>query len=96
MKHTPGPWRVENDLNIVVDNRGFKGCGVLGSTSIPHEERKANTTLAASAPEMLEVLKTTEAEIVTLKARLTGQFRSNMESLQTLVRAAIDKAEGKA
>ncbi len=55
MRHTRPPWHVVDDLNIETETRGLPSVGVLSSTTIPFEERKANHRVAAAAPELLIV-----------------------------------------
>lgn len=82
-KHTPGPWSYDADENeIHSDSMQETGgdpahiCEVLG----PNKE--VNASLIAAAPEMLEALKTLQANFATGKTR-------------DAIAALIAKAEGR-
>jgi len=51
-KHTEN-WKTEYDGALVMDGQIISG--PLGPDTASHEEKKANTILAASAPEMLKL-----------------------------------------
>ena len=59
-KHTPGPWRVVNDVDI---QSGPQGClayvSTGGARGRTFEEAQANAQLIAAAPELLEECKRT-------------------------------------
>jgi hypothetical protein len=68
MKHTPGPWnreRYDTGGNPgryfpITAIRNGKHCRIAesgGDSDLPSEEIKANGTLIAAAPELLEALK---------------------------------------
>jgi hypothetical protein len=54
-KHTPGPWRTDENGHIVCYPDGLS-IGVL-SKQLPEGELKANHQLIVAAPELLEALK---------------------------------------
>ena len=91
-KHTPGPWCVRHD-DMVCSQEGriiadCESTPYAMRPAPPIVEDKANATLIAAAPELLEALK---------------QFVDYYESMQghkdnSVIRngkAAIDKAEGR-
>ena len=65
-KHTAGPWRVENDTDIIgTENDPANGC--VGPVDVAHVYQrtvagrtKANARLIAAAPELLAALTRTE------------------------------------
>lgn len=91
-KHTPGPWRVNDnpmamsEYCILAESRGTGfGASVAtanqreGYNSLSPEEAKANASLIAAAPELLEALMELLAEA---------------EGCEEKARAAITKAQG--
>lgn len=96
-KHTPGPWRVNDnpmamsEYCILAESRGTGfGASVAtanqreGYNALSPEEAKANARLIAAAPDLLDAAKKALADCVDLIATPAG------EALQT----AIAKAEG--
>lgn len=54
MKHTPGPWKDDGHMNVIVETDGTSAtqiCCVYGRNGI------ANACLIAAAPELLEALE---------------------------------------
>lgn len=61
MKHTPGPWTVDDS---VPDEAVYVMCpsgtiANVGPCGTPDDEDKANARLIAAAPDLLEALKNT-------------------------------------
>ncbi len=93
-KHTPAPWNVDLDTGEIISggNGGFAVIGTIyGADNFPcnekdvEEECKANASLIASAPELLEALqKFANMEINTSVA--------TFKEAQEVARAAIKKA----
>jgi hypothetical protein len=98
MKHTPGPWRVVKRPEIGDGQIASVGAytKIVSADGVSNAEDTANAQLIAAAPEMLAALKTAECEIVTLRARLSEPYRSNMASVQRIIAEALAKAEGTA
>ena len=79
MSHTPGPWAIDIDRAIVAPN-GISSVAQIFSW-VGEEEADANARLIAAAPDLLAALK---------ECRAHGFY-----SVEHLVDAAIEKAEGK-
>lgn len=98
-KHTPGPWRVEQDGNMN-PNLTFRICGPWihrkSSARQPYHalaDTEANARLIAAAPELLEALKLAYQQFDdAIHCR-----RPSMHPLEyaKVLRAAIAKAEGR-
>lgn len=58
--HTPGPWTIHHEYNVIKDNRSIANCGghTVNTPNWPEveEENKANARLIAAAPALLAVL----------------------------------------
>lgn len=93
MKHTPGPWKYENDSQgFICDS---SGSDVVADAwySRDHEVQEANARLIAAAPELLECLIwAMEQGHLTYHART----KSNVAHCDAVdrARAAIAKATG--
>jgi hypothetical protein len=101
-KHTPGPWKVANDVDV---QAGPSGClayvSVAGGRGRTLGEAAANAKLCAAAPDLLAAC---EAMLLFHDAapwlpdrqaaweRLTGQEHATTRALCDFVRAAIAKA----
>lgn len=93
MSHTPGPWTIL----CSEDRRGARTvpkitqpgkAGIVATLGWPGEgDRTANARLIAAAPEMLEALRDTVAQ-------LDHQGHLTWGDVRSLVIAAIAKAEG--
>lgn len=62
MKHTPGPWKIVREFNVVSceGNRGIASCGGYSNNfrdKEVREENLANSNLINAAPEMYEALE---------------------------------------
>lgn len=100
-KHTTGPWTVtgsggrwEQRLSIRADNWGCVAhIGV--DRGLPHwdEPQRANARLIAAAPQLLEALQTTAANLRSWKAANGGGIKT-FDSWLEVVEEAIAKAEG--
>lgn len=102
-KHTPGPWKVSQNVSrhVVGPNGGIVTCGELtwdgpGSSAVAD----ANARLIAAAPELLEALRRMEVAANTVAYchdKHRGNFAaalSEMESDAEAARAVIAKATG--
>lgn len=82
-QHTPGPWTVEHEAG--------RAC-ITGADMIVIEEavtrRRADISLIAAAPELLEALERVD-EMLPLLARADSRAEA-----RALIRAAIAKARG--
>lgn len=109
-KHTPGPWRIDEDSDdfpvVVGPRKGARRFGVEGEWDICLMDKDedpsrrgvimANARLIAAAPDMLAALKAQEA------ADDAGEKRSGLRQWQALEDkavalrfAAVSKAEGR-
>jgi len=78
-EHTPGPWAVGPDLEVVYEPNGCRVTYPLSITSMKGrtDEDRANARLIAAAPEMLESLK----DLLTVMEHCDeGQYQSYLGS----------------
>jgi hypothetical protein len=92
-KHTPGPWSIWRDFNVIADKgtRAIANCGGFSNSrnaEADHEENVANARLIAAAPDLLEALK----EMVRLELLL--ETYGPLDRACNMARAAILKATG--
>lgn len=107
MSHTPGPWRVEKtpfEPSPVIVGLMEEGprpgdflpnnprCRVIAQCKGTDDEGKANAYLIASAPDLLEACKLSFAALHH-DMEEGGAFQN--EQLVKMLRATIDKAEGR-
>jgi hypothetical protein len=101
MTHTPGPWRIyRNKHNGTFllsggdksKNQCFPVLHASDSTNTEYMSNPspANANLIAAAPDMLEALKSTLAELCFLR----DEIGSGLDDQILLIKAAIAKAEG--
>lgn len=91
-KHTPGPWFVDKDGNIVTENgdevfasHGFDGDGHYMAAT--HADR----ILAAAAPDLLAAC---ERALMLMSPASCGGRVANVDSLIAEIGNAVDKAKG--
>jgi hypothetical protein len=92
--HTPGPWEIAGpngygdiDGHRVRDPRGYILAVAIGD--VPELSPEANARLIASAPDLLEALKST-----TMLVRLKyGNLDADVNAIMDAALAAIAKAE---
>lgn len=90
-QHTPGPWIVKNG-DVHAEQYGLLAAvRYLGNSQSQKNEREFNARLIASAPDLLEALKTTLAMLELLNAPGTND---PIEARVYQARAAIAKATG--
>jgi hypothetical protein len=105
MKHTPGPWnreRYDTGGNPgryfpITAIRNGKHCRIAesgGDSDLPSEEIKANGTLIAAAPELLQALKNLADAVEDHDNHVDQGLAAHHDSMQA-ARAAIAKAEGR-
>lgn len=82
-KHTPGPWRVIERPESTIwiqgppDENGYREvCTLPDYMLLKRETTKANASLIASAPELLEALKIAQAQI-----RLYAEYAKEMKKI---------------
>lgn len=105
-KHTPGPWVVENGLQVWKSGHNtvesprictFKNAA-LPVEQISYVEMEANARLIAAAPDLLEALKEIEKWYDAIENRPSlcglGHEKYGKEELPKIIRAAIAKAMG--
>jgi hypothetical protein len=67
IKHTPGPWKVFHEYNVMKDNRSIANCGGhtvnTSNWQEVEEENKANARLIAAAPALLAACEAALAEM---------------------------------
>lgn len=109
-KHTPGPWKMSvTDSHIYVRGPGRQYITQwtrewAGSWKLKGDERealkaqrKANATLIAHAPDMLDALKMVDISITGCEANSTkrAHWEDDMAKVKELVREVIRSAEGR-
>lgn len=106
MKHTPGPWRIEDVTSQgtmiyrrIVGGNGTakKHVGFAGAYRMnPASEAQANARLIAAAPELYEKLHESIALLALAQAAITSvEINSKIQRQIDENRAAIAKAEGR-
>lgn len=104
-KHTPGPWKLQDHYSITgyiisneVDSLGapISICRLAVNKT---ETMRANATIIAAAPELLDAVK----EALRCAVAIPGWFNADtdprisqtVDEIRSLLNAAIAKAEGK-
>lgn len=89
--HTPGPWAVSPQNNIISRN------GTVAKTeqmpSNYESEQKANANLIAAAPDLLSAARNAANVLAAIATGQLAAIKPDSNALQEL-RAAISKAEG--
>jgi hypothetical protein len=97
MKHTPGPWWIDRDIELWVsgDGRdpGHPVCMVTGGHVTDRD--LADAHLIASAPDMLDALKNAAGLFDTPVARRWHKTDVFYEEAIASIRDAIARAEGR-
>ena len=103
VKHTPGPWHLNDDGCLVIGERGpFRLVKeFMSSGGMPtQEEALANANLIAAAPELLEALKFALIQIEDAmedeeaKEHTQYGYYENLLIAQEMAQNAITKAQG--
>ena len=95
--HTPGPWaarRMHTGGFDIMDPRNRDVVTVYGG-GVETESREANARLIAAAPDLLEALRQTTAQISVWRS-INGDMVGALADLENNARAAIRKATGEA
>lgn len=90
-KYTPGPWKHDDTWGLIVSDDGAEIAACHAGRTGDKSETLANAALIAAAPEMLEALHEAERLLSEVSTRTGMSFFS----VGSLIRAAIEKAEGK-
>jgi hypothetical protein len=85
--HTPGPWIKDGK---VITNESYKQIALVAIHEKSIEEREANLTLIAAAPEMLEAL----GNILKLAYDLRGDDFNISCQIKEICEPIINKAKG--
>jgi hypothetical protein len=105
LKHTPRPWSViasnetvGNSLRIFAGNRFV---GIVGNSDEEPTQTESNARLIAAAPDLLEALKLAQSAVADFHSgmnttRPSEETCERNERILGSIRAAIDKAEGRA
>lgn len=92
-KHSPAPWHYDHDDGSVWHDITNPAAVTFLADNMDDDLRQADGALIAAAPEMLAALSAAEAFIAGLEG---DELQEGIGSLLATVRAAIDKAEGRA
>jgi hypothetical protein len=104
-KHTPGPWKVADELPSIVEDsshnpRTIAGCG----NAVPKSEMEANAHLIAAAPELLKEHEEDDALIMQIATVILNDkiqdyipfgLRETVKERLRRGTPAIAKAEGR-
>ena len=89
MKHTPGPWRIEDGARIMPPHNATQ-LPIAKMGQLQHESQiEANARLIAAAPELLEA-----AELALKVLEQSGMITRQLLDADKELRAAIAKAKG--
>ena len=98
MSHTPGPWTVFSEVNVVAGRRGIATTGHYSSSlnaDVIEAENKANAILISTAPDLLAAM---EAILQTFAWAFDDMLREYPDTPQPkailAARAAIARAKG--
>ena len=96
MKHTPGPWEVDDEACVY----GPGGCVVAfcdpGTTGLTWDEALDNATLISSAPDLFSMLEHVERHYTALleSPKVVDVLATEIFGMRARVRAALAKARG--
>ena len=103
MKHTPGPWKYEAEVDYGRDIRTEDGKIWLGSALNEHSDLKhfpssavceKNAQLMAASPDLLEALENINKMILNRRNRLKYNPYNLISIIHTTTKQAIKKARG--
>ncbi len=57
MEHTPGPWKIRDDINIITNDGSYIGFASVRPKDGSLEKGRANARLIAAAPQLLTALQ---------------------------------------
>jgi hypothetical protein len=92
VKHTPGPWAVDAEGDVVVSDGTVAWVGSANALDAPYTANLPNARLIAAAPEMYEALKAIldgSGPYISRVTKIVGVDAVEKAS------AAIAKAEGR-
>jgi hypothetical protein len=92
MKHTPGPWEIQDGQYIHAV--AVKGSPCIATSPQPHEWREADARLIAAAPEMLNNLKEILKSLVACEMVDASGCEGVSELWIGWIREIISEAEG--
>ena len=96
MTHTPGPWGIEHgdEFEIVSRSPHLSATVAIVAARIPSETARADASLIAAAPELLEALKTARECIAYCRRAHSDAQSGDGIPVEVFIDAAIAKAEG--
>jgi len=98
-KHTPGPWKIRNDITkdtlICSENKTII-CGIHQKNLNILSETKANAQLIAAAPELLDIAEYSLKIVENLPCECDSYngFTCKKHEWERKLRLVINKAEG--
>jgi len=106
MKHTPGPWELDEMFRVIANKKGFKPSPAHTKFIVANnvyisgsrEEQRANAHLIAAAPELLEACRTIDNILGKMSPPETcgpDELSDTTDLIRYHIREAIAKAEGK-
>jgi hypothetical protein len=87
-KHTPGPWRIEDELSRPCQKITSAGRNIAFSPLEPDRESSSNFRLIAAAPDLLEALKLVHHEMCQI-----GPTNETASRIIGMIMPAILKAQ---
>lgn len=85
--HTPGPWRIRQNLDISTHEEDFESevvvANVVTGMQFGVAERKENARLIAAAPDLLECVKEALKVNIPLRFGLRQQFEAAIAKATT-------------
>lgn len=102
MSHTPGPWRVSEEVGgAVVSEKPVEGMlqggddtDYYGGYLICESVTRANARLIAAAPDLLEACHAFCRTMAFTPSSIPGALEADLNAAYEAARAAIAKAEG--
>ena len=90
-KHTPGPWFVEADTDIVTDDGDFIATTHDPNSDVGTQAEYDYARLIAAAPELLAALENVQTDAETLAGLDWSQALQMLRTVNKIARAAISK-----
>ena len=96
-KHSETPWAVTVDGNRITGARGNDICKTFRMGTDPDEQRANATRICLCVnthDELVGALEACQAELVTLKARLSEPYRRNVSAAVDVATRALTRVKG--
>jgi hypothetical protein len=97
-KHTPGPWQLTRDNNLLLVGATGAGNICLTYTRVLTGDPEANARLIAAAPDLLEAARAAVNAKTNLRKRGFNANENDYKAMyraEQMLKAAVAKAEGR-